>query len=106
MKLFLTFTPSSFTQMRFNIRFTPGPTVIAFGARRSLAVNHAAVPFIENKRYPLKPRRIGDVVNRKAVSVYQTDAVLILLGGVQGRSKKVRLRKEQFQQDETVQSTS
>jgi hypothetical protein len=25
---------------------------------------------------------IADVVNRKAVSVYQTDAVLILIGGV------------------------
>jgi hypothetical protein len=33
----------------------------------------------------MKPRGIGDVVNRKAVSVYQTDAVLILIGGVQGR---------------------
>jgi hypothetical protein len=33
----------------------------------------------------MKPRGIGGVVNRKAVSVYQTDAVLILIGGVQGR---------------------
>jgi hypothetical protein len=33
--------------------------------------------FTENKRYPTKPRGIGDVVNRKAVSVYQTDVVLI-----------------------------
>ncbi|HXN70466.1 MAG TPA: hypothetical protein VN926_22770 [Bradyrhizobium sp.] len=41
-------------------------------------INHAHPPFIENKRYPMKARRIGDVVNRKAVSVYQTDAVLIL----------------------------
>jgi hypothetical protein len=33
----------------------------------------------------MKPRGIGDVVNPKAVSVYQTDAVLLLIGGVQGR---------------------
>ena len=44
------------------------------------------LPFIENKRYRIKPRRIDDVVNRNAVSVYQTDAVLVLVGGVQGRS--------------------
>jgi hypothetical protein len=43
------------------------------------------LPFIENKRYRIKPRRIDDVVNRKAVSVYQTDAVLVLVGGVQRR---------------------
>jgi hypothetical protein len=42
------------------------------------------LPFTENKRYRTKARRIGDVVNRNAVSVYQTDAVLILIGGVQG----------------------
>jgi lipoprotein-anchoring transpeptidase ErfK/SrfK len=45
------------------------------------------------------------VVNRKAASVYQTDAVLILSGGVQGRLKRA-LPENQFQQDETVQSTS
>jgi hypothetical protein len=48
-------------------------------------INHARAAFIENKRYPAKPRGIGDVVNRKAVSVYQTDAVLILIAGVAGR---------------------
>ncbi len=47
----------------------------------------------------MKPRKIGDVVNRKAVSVYQTDAVLILIGGVQGRCSGAP-------HDETVQSTS
>jgi lipoprotein-anchoring transpeptidase ErfK/SrfK len=45
------------------------------------------------------------MVNRKAVSVYQTDQVLILVGGVQGRFEGGRSR-HQFQQDETVQSTS
>jgi hypothetical protein len=39
-------------------------------------------PFIENKRYRIKPRPIGDVVNQNAVSVYQTDAVLISIGRV------------------------
>jgi lipoprotein-anchoring transpeptidase ErfK/SrfK len=47
----------------------------------------------------MKPRGIGDVVNPKAVSVYQTDAVLLLIGGVQGRRPGAR-------HDETVQSTS
>jgi hypothetical protein len=48
------------------------------------------VPFIENKRYRPKPLRIDDVVNRKAVSVYQTDAVLVLAVGVQGRLERER----------------
>jgi hypothetical protein len=52
-------------------------------------------PFIENKRYRTKPLAISDVVNRKAVSVYQTDAVLILAGGVQGRLKRA-LPENQF----------
>jgi lipoprotein-anchoring transpeptidase ErfK/SrfK len=68
--------------------------------RRTPTINHARSPFTENKRCRMKPRRIGDVVNRKAVSVYQTDAVLILVGGVQGRLKPGASH------DETVQSTS
>jgi hypothetical protein len=48
-------------------------------------INHAGPAFTKNKRYRKKPRGIGDVVNRKDVSVYQTDAVLILVGGVQRR---------------------
>src|SRR5664279_4289806 len=55
---------------------------------RTPTVNHAPAAFIENKRYRAKPGRVGDVVNRKAGSVYQTDAVLILVGGVQGRLKR------------------
>jgi hypothetical protein len=50
--------------------------------RRTPTINHARAAFTENKRYPAKPRGIGDVVNRRAVSVYQTEAVLILIGGV------------------------
>jgi hypothetical protein len=46
---------------------------------RTPTINHACAAFTENKRYPAKPRGIGDVVNRKAVSVYQTDAVLTLI---------------------------
>jgi hypothetical protein len=53
--------------------------------RYTPTINHARSPFTENKRYRAKPGGIGDVVNRNAVSVYQTDAVLILIGGVQGR---------------------
>jgi lipoprotein-anchoring transpeptidase ErfK/SrfK len=47
----------------------------------------------------MKPRRIDDVVNRNGVSVYQTDAVLVFIGGVQ-TAPLARSR------DETVQSTS
>jgi hypothetical protein len=55
--------------MRFNIGFTPGTVLNC----RTPSINHATAPFIENKRYRAKPRGIDDVVNRKAVSVYQTD---------------------------------
>jgi hypothetical protein len=48
-------------------------------------INHAGPAFIENKRYRIKPREIDDVVNRQAASVYQTDALLILIDGVQRR---------------------
>jgi len=94
--------------MRFNIRFTPGTGLRRATRRSTPTINHAAAPFIENKRYRAKPRRVGDVVNRKAVSVYQTDANLILAGDVQGRLKRALPRNsfKQFQQDETVQSTS
>jgi hypothetical protein len=53
--------------------------------RNQTKINHAGPAFIENKRYAVKPRGIDDVVNRKAASVYQTDAVLILIGGLQRR---------------------
>jgi hypothetical protein len=33
----------------------------------------------------MKPRGIDDVVNRQAASVYQTDAVLNLIDGLQTR---------------------
>jgi lipoprotein-anchoring transpeptidase ErfK/SrfK len=62
-------------------------------------INHALPAFIENKRYRTKPRAIDDVVNRNAVSVYQTEAVLILGGDVQRRRSGAPTTK-------TVQSTS
>jgi lipoprotein-anchoring transpeptidase ErfK/SrfK len=78
--------------------------------RHTPTINHAHRPFIENKRYRTKPHGIDDVVNRKAASVYQTDAVLILIDGVQGRLKTGVPQDDQYQddqyQDETVQSTS
>src|ERR1700733_6698348 len=67
------------------MKFTPGTLVKARADRRTPAINHAYSAFTENKRYRMKPRAIDDVVNRNAVSVYQTDAVLILAGGVQRR---------------------
>jgi hypothetical protein len=42
---------------------------------RTPTINHARIPFTENKRYRTKPRWFDDVVNRNADSVYQTDAV-------------------------------
>jgi len=50
---------------------------------RTPTINHALAVFTENKRYRRKPRAFDDVVNRNVDSVYQTDEVLILAGGVQ-----------------------
>src|SRR4051812_32562673 len=44
-------------------------------------VNHGAVVFIQNKRCCKELDRFDGVVNRNADSVYQTDAVLILIRG-------------------------
>jgi hypothetical protein len=64
------------------MKFTPELSRKPCAAHRIPTINHAYSAFIENKRYRIKPRAIDDVVNRNAVSVYQTDAVLILAGGV------------------------
>src|SRR5664279_2672732 len=106
MRLFLTFTPSVINRCDLTSGSRRELPSNARVARRTPTINHAGPPFIENKRYRPKPRRVGGMVNPKAVSVYQTDAVLILGDGVQGRSRKRALPREQFQQDETVQSTS
>jgi hypothetical protein len=67
------------------VRFTPELAGDARGSRRIPTINHARPAFTENKRYRPKPHGIGDVVNRNGDSVYQTEAVLILIGGVQRR---------------------
>jgi hypothetical protein len=59
--------------MRFNAEFTPEPFVGRDAIRRTPTINHGPTAFTENKRYRTKPRQIDDVVNRNAVSVYQTD---------------------------------
>jgi hypothetical protein len=87
---------SRFTRKRFNIGFTPEKSCEALVCIRTPAINHGRPPFTENKRYRTKPRGIGDVVNRKAVSVYQTDAVLILIGVVQGRLKRALPTTKQY----------
>jgi len=71
--------------MRFNVRFTPELVGQTNCSRRTPTINHASRAFIENKRYRSKPHGIRDVVNRNGDSVYQTEAVLILIGGVQRR---------------------
>jgi hypothetical protein len=82
--------------MRFNIGFTPGTDLACAARRQTPTINHGHPPFIENKRCPTKPRAVDDVVNRNAVSVYQTDCVLILSGGVAGAlSKSERSQREQ-----------
>jgi hypothetical protein len=62
-----------FKQMRFNVEFTAEPLIASDAIRRIPTVNHGRTVFIKNKRYRTKPRSIDDVVNRNAVSVYQTD---------------------------------
>jgi hypothetical protein len=59
--------------MRFNAEFTREPNIERAACRRTPRINHARPAFIENKRYRTKRRAIDDVVNRNAVSVYQTD---------------------------------
>jgi lipoprotein-anchoring transpeptidase ErfK/SrfK len=66
-------------------------------------INHVPTVFIENKRYGTKRRAIGDVVNRNAGSVYQTDQVLICIDRMWRASSR---RPREFIIDETVQSTS
>jgi hypothetical protein len=76
--------------------FTPEKSCEARAWLRTPTINHARPPFTENKRYRIKPRGIGDVVNRKAVSVYQTEQVLILIDGVQGRLKRALPTTKQY----------
>jgi len=75
------------------VGFTPDTVV----TRRLIAtptINHATFAFTENKRYGMKPRGIGDVVNRNDVSVYQTDAVLILIGACKGADRALSMTKQ------------
>jgi hypothetical protein len=80
--------------MRFNARFTQGTDSMMRADGHIPAINHARPAFIENKRCRAKPRGFGDVVNPKTVSVYQTDAVLILIGGVQRRFNRALADKQ------------
>jgi hypothetical protein len=59
--------------MRFNVEFTPEPGIGSVPIQCEPAINHVRPAFIENKRYRTKRGPIGDVVNRNAISVYQTD---------------------------------
>ncbi len=62
-----------FKQMRFNVEFTAKTLTLRVAEKRTPTINHGRAPFIENKRYRTKRARTGGVVNRNAVSVYQTD---------------------------------
>src|SRR6266436_3549271 len=96
MRLFLTFTPSVLGRCDLTSGSRRELLSSARFARRTSTINHGRPSFIENKRYRSKPRPVGGMVNPKADSVYQTDAVLILVGGVQGRFRKRALGKESF----------
>jgi hypothetical protein len=67
-----------FTQMRFNVRFTREHAVTAALQGGTPTINHVRAAFTQNKRYRTNQRATCDVVNRNAVSVYQTDVVLTL----------------------------
>jgi hypothetical protein len=90
MRWFLTCTPKVLHRCDLTSGSRRERCEARYPARDIPTVNHAVTPFIENKRYRMKPRRIDDVVNRNAVFVYQTDAVLVLAGGVQGRLQRER----------------
>src|SRR5882724_6624842 len=49
------------------------------------SINHASPAFIQNKRYRANPGPFSGVVNRNAVSVYQTEAVLDFIHHVRRR---------------------
>jgi hypothetical protein len=68
-----------FKQMRFNVEFTAETLGLRVAEKRTPTINHGAAPFIENKRYRTKRAPARDVVNRNAVSVYQTDQVFICI---------------------------
>jgi hypothetical protein len=76
--------------------FTRGELLQMLGA--AAAYQRLTMPplFIENKRYRIKPGGFDDVVNRKADSVYQTDAVFNLIGDVQGRLKRALPTTKQY----------
>jgi hypothetical protein len=65
--------------MLFNITFTPAAARIAPAAHLAEGINHARPAFIQNKRCRPNPRRFAAMVNPAAVSVYQTDPLLILI---------------------------
>jgi hypothetical protein len=88
------FTQPRLKQTRFNIEFTPELVVKLRIDCCTPTINHALAAFTENKRYQTKPRAFDDVVNRNDDSVYQTDAVLILAGGVQRRRCGARATKQ------------
>jgi hypothetical protein len=90
MRLFLTSTPQVLHRCNLTSGSRPELLIATLSAHRTPTINHAPPAFIENKRYRPKPRAIGDVVNRNAVRVYQTDAVLILIGRVQRRCSGAR----------------
>jgi hypothetical protein len=55
------------------VRFTRELAVKDFDGNCTPSINHERCAFTQNKRYRTKAAAIDDVVNRNAVSVYQTD---------------------------------
>src|SRR5712671_6837377 len=66
------------------------PLAKHFAGNRTRSLNHAPHAFIQNKRYRPNPRPFSGVVNRNAVSVYQTEAVLDFIHHVRRRRSASR----------------
>src|ERR1700760_1275527 len=65
------------------------PLSSRIGSCHSPAVNHAGPAFTEYKRCRVNPAAITEMVNPKAVAVYQTDRLLNLIGCVHGRCRRM-----------------
>src|SRR5260221_5919636 len=66
------------------------PLAKHFAGNRTRWINHAPPAFIQNKRYRPNPRPFSGVVNRNAVSVYQTEAAFDFIHHLPRRLSAVR----------------
>jgi hypothetical protein len=72
------FTPTVLGRCDLTSGSRAGTARRTFAGHCTPVINHVRPAFTQNKRYRTNPRAADGVVNRNAVSVYQTDAFLIL----------------------------